>query len=96
MGSIKVIISDDVEKDFRRVAMKKFGYARGALSEAAEVAFGEWSSKEDSDVSVPPEVEEDPVAAIEGLLKKVKATSVELQHEATKIRVRNQRGKNAH
>jgi hypothetical protein len=40
MGSIKVIISDTVEKDFRRVAMKRFGYVRGALSEAAEIAFG--------------------------------------------------------
>ena len=93
MGSIKVIISDEVEKDFRRVAMKRFGYAKGALSQAAEVALGEWSSREDSDISVPPEVEEDPVGAIEGLLKNVRDTSVDLQHEATKIRVRNQRGK---
>ena len=72
MGSIKVIVSDEVEKDFRKVAMKKFGYAKGALSKAAEAALDEWTSKEDSDVSVPDGVEEDPVGAIEGLLRNVR------------------------
>jgi hypothetical protein len=92
MGSMKVIIGDGVEKEFRRVAMRRYGYGKGALSEAAEAALSEWSSKEDTDVSMPPGLE-DPAAAIEGLLKHVRATSVELQHEATKIRVKRARAK---
>jgi len=87
MGSLKVIIGDEVEQQFRRVAMKRYGYGKGALSEAAEAALGEWSSREDSDVTMPPGLE-DPVAALEGLLKRVRATSVELQHEASRIRVK--------
>ncbi|HKW04633.1 MAG TPA: hypothetical protein VJN71_04980 [Nitrososphaerales archaeon] len=93
MGSLKVIIGDDVERHFRRVAMKRYGYGKGALSEAAEAALGDWSSKEDTDVAISKEVENDPVGAIEGLLKNVKGTSVELQHEATRIRVKKARAK---
>ncbi|HUI00478.1 MAG TPA: hypothetical protein VLX56_02470 [Nitrososphaerales archaeon] len=92
MGSIKVVIGDGVEKEFRRVAMKRYGYGKGALSEAAEAALSEWSSREDTEVSLPPGLE-DPASAIEGLLKHVKASSVELQHEATKIRVKRARAK---
>lgn len=90
MGSIKIIIADEVERQFRRVAMKRYGYGKGALSEAAEAALGEWSSKEDTEVAMPPGLE-DPVRAIEGMLKHVSASSVELQHEASKVRVRKAR-----
>lgn len=87
MGSIKVTIDDEVEERFRRVAMKRFGYGKGALSEAAEVAFSEWSSKEDvAEVAITGM--EDPVAAIEGLLKHVTESSVELQHKAAKLRAK--------
>ena len=87
VGSLKVIVGDEVEKQFRRVAMRRYGYGKGALSEAAEAALGEWSSREDTEVTLPPGLE-DPVAAVEGLLKHVGATSVELQHEASRIRVK--------
>lgn len=43
------------------------------------------------EVRVPPL--DDPVTAIEGLLAHVGATSVELQHEATRIRVKGARAK---
>ncbi len=94
MGSLKVIIDDHVEKRFRRVAMRKFGYGRGALSDAAEAALAEWSSKEDLDENLTGEME-DPVAVIEGLLKEVKETSVRLQHEAPRIRARRARAQAA-
>ncbi|MDA4118776.1 MAG: hypothetical protein OK455_10605 [Thaumarchaeota archaeon] len=83
---MKVVIGDEVEKQFRRTAMRRYGYAKGALSEAAEAALSEWSSREDTEVPMPSM--DDPVAAIEGLLKHVGATSVELQHEASRVRVR--------
>ena len=87
MGSLKVIIGDEVEKQFRRTAMRRYGYGKGALSEAAEAALSEWSSREDTEVPLSSGMD-DPVAAIEGLLKHVGATSVGLQHEASRIRVR--------
>ncbi len=90
MGTMKVIIDDKVEMEFRRVAMRKFRYGRGALSEAAEAAFEEWTSKEDVDENLTKNME-DPVAAIEGLLKHVKESSVHLQHEAPRIRARRAR-----
>lgn len=91
MGTIKVIVGDDVERRFRRVAMSRYGYGKGALSEAAEAALSEWSSNEDLDVEVPNL--DDPVSAIEGLLRHVAANSVDLQHEATRIRVKRALGK---
>lgn len=95
---MKIIISDDIENEFRRNAMKRFGYGKGALSQAAEIALGEWSDREAGEISVPAEVRNDPVGAIEGLLKKHAkgATSVDLQHEARKIRVKRALAKNSH
>ena len=92
MGTIKVIVADEVERRFRRAAMGRYGYGRGSLSEAAEAALSEWSSGEDMEVDLPPDLE-DPVAAIEGLLATERATSVELQHEASRIRARRARAK---
>ena len=92
MGTIKVIVGDEVERRFRRVAMGRYGYGRGALSEAAEAALSEWSSGEDMELDLPPGLE-DPVSAIEGLLANTRGTSVELQHDARRIRVRRARAK---
>ncbi len=89
MGEIKVKVSDETEKKFRRAAMEKFGYAKGSISAAAEKAFSGWVDQNDID-----EVRKmaradgitDPIKTIEGMLKHVKKTSVELKHEAGKIR----------
>lgn len=90
MGTIKVVVADEVERRFRRVAMGRYGYGRGALSEAAEAALSEWSSAEDMEMDLSSGLE-DPVSAIEGLLARARTTSVELQHEARRIRVRRSR-----
>jgi len=45
VGSIKVNVSDDVEKRFRMLAIRLFGYGKGALSVAAEKAFSEWVAR---------------------------------------------------
>ncbi len=84
MGSIKVSVTDEVEKRFREVAMKRFGYHKGSLSLAAERAFDDFykSSKAFEGVKVRPLGE-----VLSGVLSHVKnKTSVELQHEASKIR----------
>jgi len=85
MGGIKVYISDEVEKKFRMLAMKLYGYGRGALSIAAEKALVEWIAKVSEAIEVVGLVE-DPVEAIYGMLSHVKKSGVELQHEARKIR----------
>ena len=62
--------------------MKRFGYAKGALSKAAEEAIQNWiSTIEKENVTF----EGDPVKAIEGLLKDVDVDSVTLQHETKKL-----------
>ena len=62
--------------------MKRFGYGKGALSKAAEEAIVNWLSNIEKDEIC---FEEDPVKAIEGLLKEIKIDSVELQHETQKL-----------
>jgi len=62
--------------------MKRFGYGTDSLSKAAQKAIISWlSNVENEDVSF----EGDPVKAIEGLLKGVDLSSVELQHERQKV-----------
>jgi hypothetical protein len=90
MGSIKIIIDDRVEEDFRRAAMRRFGYGKGALSKAAETALADWAKDENEPAG---DLAADPVSAIEGLLKRTRKTSVELQHDAARIRVKRALGR---
>jgi len=80
--SLRVQINQKLERKFREVAMRKFGYGKGALSRAAEEAIMKWiSTVEEENLSF----EGDPVEAIDGLLSDIDIDSVELQHEARKI-----------
>lgn len=86
MAGIKVYVPDDVEGEFRRLAMAFHGYGRGSISKAAEEAFRQWIRDREAllkEVEVP----EDPVSAIRGMLKGLKRSGVELQHKARKVRV---------
>jgi len=87
MGGIKVYISDDVERRFREVAMKLYGYRKGSLSVASEKAISAWLSQVSEVLEIAESIE-DPVEAIYGILSHVKRTGVELQHEAGEIRVK--------
>lgn len=74
MGELKIKISNKAEEIFRRLAMQKFGYSKGSISQAAQEAIEEWAN----------EKEEKSIVNFEkfrGILKN-KKTSVELQHEA--------------
>jgi len=42
MGSLKIVIEDDLLKKFREEAMRKFGYVKGSLSIAAREAISDW------------------------------------------------------
>ena len=87
MGSIKIYISDDVERKFREVAMKLYGYRKGSLSIASEKAISAWLAQVSEVLEVAESIR-DPVEAIYGMLSHVKRTGVELQHETGEIRVR--------
>jgi hypothetical protein len=88
MGALKVVISDETEQQFRATAMAEFGYGKGALSEAAEALFRTWTSQKQAEEQYRQEAAAlgDPIEAISGLLKHVKKTSVELQHEISRMR----------
>ncbi|MHA1594577.1 MAG: hypothetical protein ACTSXJ_05395 [Candidatus Baldrarchaeia archaeon] len=87
MGSIKVYVSDEVERKFRELAMKLYGYGKGSLSVAAEKALSEWVARVSEAIKVVGLIE-DPVEAIYGMLSHVKKSGVELQHEARRIRAK--------
>lgn len=85
-GMIRVNIDKHIERRFRELAMKKFGYGKGALSKAAEEAILRWINSVDNEEIV---FEEDPVEAIDGLLSDIDIGSVELQHKAIGIWIDN-------
>jgi len=79
---LKVQIDNKVERRFRELAMKKFGFGKGSLSEAAQEALLRWISEAEGKVM---EFKGDPVEAIDGLLANVNMDSVKLQHEVKKF-----------
>lgn len=42
MKMIRGVVSEELEKEFRKRAMEKFSYTKGALSKALEEAVKEW------------------------------------------------------
>jgi len=75
---IRAKIDERLERKFRELAMKRFGYGKGALKKAAEEAILKWISTVESEEI---RFEGDPVEAIEGLLSGININSVELQHK---------------
>lgn len=45
MAFVRGVISEKIEKEFRKLAMEKFGYGKGSLSKALEEAVKEWIKK---------------------------------------------------
>lgn len=75
---IRAKINEKLERRFRELAMKRFGYGKGALKKAAEEAILMWVSTVELEEI---KFEGDPVEAIDGLLSEIKINSVELQHK---------------
>ncbi len=46
MGKITVVLHDNLELEFRKLAVEKFGYKRGNLSSAALEAITSWINAE--------------------------------------------------
>jgi hypothetical protein len=52
VGEVRGVVAKDAENEFRRLAMKKYGYCKGSLSKALEEALRAWIEKcEDEDSS---------------------------------------------
>ena len=43
--SLKVDLNKELEKKFRELAMKQFGYSKGSIKKAAHVAIETWTKK---------------------------------------------------
>jgi hypothetical protein len=88
MKGIKVYIDPKIEEEFRKTAMKIFGYGKGSLSKAAEQAFKKWIQEYSNNLETI-NIPEDPINEIRGQLEGITLTSVELQHKAKEYRVGN-------
>jgi L-rhamnose isomerase len=42
MGELRGVISSKTDNTFRKIAMQKFGYKKGSLSQAMEEAIKQW------------------------------------------------------
>ena len=89
MKGIKVYIDPKVEAEFRKTAMKVFGYGKGSLSKAAENAFKKWIQEYSTNMENL-RIPEDPIKEIRGQLEGIPLTSVELQHKTKEFRVGSQ------
>lgn len=80
---LKFEFDENLEKKFRETAMKKYGYTKGSLQKASREAFINWILQQTNHT---PKVE-NPFILIDGILSRLKGkkTSVELQHEANKL-----------
>jgi len=80
MGELKVTLDDELLKLLKERAYKIFGFKKGSLKSAVELAIKDFIDRIDvlqrGDLSV---------KDIRGLLKDLKVTSVGLQHKALKL-----------
>lgn len=85
MEDLKIYLPKNLKNQFKKQSMEAFGYGRGSISKAAVEAIQRWTSEREKIIQEfsPPK---DPVKTLRGMLKHVKKSSVELQHEARKIR----------
>jgi hypothetical protein len=48
MAELKVYLSEELDKRFRKLAMSIYGYGRGSLSEAAVDALTKWCDRQEA------------------------------------------------
>ncbi|MEM1584440.1 MAG: hypothetical protein QXF28_07900 [Nitrososphaerota archaeon] len=75
---IRAKIDEKLERRFRELAMKRFGYGKGALTKAVEDAILKWiSTIGEETVSF----EGDPIKILDGILSGIDVDAVSLQHK---------------
>ena len=80
MGELKVVLDDELLRAFKERAYKIFGYKKGSLKAAVELAIRDFIER----VNLL-QREDLRVSDVRGILKDLKTTSVELQHKALKL-----------
>lgn len=83
MGELKVSLDEGLLKAFKERAYRVFGFKKGSLKEAVELAIRDFIDRVDLILT-----EEEGIRRIRGLLKDLNVTSVELQHKALELWVR--------
>ncbi len=85
--TLKVEMNKELEKKFRELAMKRYGYSKGALKKATESAIQKWTEEASVEISSNEKEIRDSLKLIEGGLAHLRGrvTSVEMQHESTKL-----------
>ncbi|MHA1143514.1 MAG: hypothetical protein ACTSRW_02185 [Candidatus Helarchaeota archaeon] len=78
--TIRIKLPEEIELKFREIAMKKYGFGKGSLTKAATHAIIQWIAFNDKINPV-----EKPTDELKGMLKNVKGTSLDLQHEASSL-----------
>lgn len=78
---IRAEIDERLERRFRELAMRRFGYGKGALTKAVEEAILRWVSSFEEVAAF----EGDPIEAIEGILSGIDMDSVSLQHKISDL-----------
>lgn len=48
MGKINLVVSDELEKQFRNAVFNKYGMKRGNIQKSVEEALKEWIKKQES------------------------------------------------
>jgi hypothetical protein len=87
MGELKIYLNENLKKEFKKRSMETFGYGRGSISRAAEEAIQRWTSERERLMQEIPQ-SQGSVTPLRGMLKHVEESSVELQHEARRIRAK--------
>jgi hypothetical protein len=52
LSELKVYLSDELAKRFRKAAMDAYGYGRGSISKAAAEAFSRWCAEQEVTLTV--------------------------------------------
>jgi len=90
MKSLRIYLPEELERKFRKISMESYGYSRGSLSRAAAEAIRSWIRTQEPVTQV--EIPSEPVRILRGLLRHVRKSSVQLQHEAVQIRAGRAKG----
>lgn len=86
--SLRLELDKELERKFRELAMRRYGFSKGSIKKAAEVAIKRWSEEEK--ITKPMKKKgKSGVDLLVGLLADVKhKSSVEEQHEIKKLWVK--------
>ena len=80
MGELKVVLNEELLKAFRERAFRIFGFRKGSLKKAVELAIRDFIERVDI-----AQTENLDLSKIRGVLKDLNVSSVDLQHRALRL-----------